>query len=962
MRREDIKRWLEHAVAIVPVQQSSPAAWAVRFALAPVMVAVALVVREVVGPPQLGLPFLTFFPAATLAAVVGGLLPGLLATAMSAAFATYLYLPPFHALSFDFAAETVSANALFCGGEIVVCLAIQAMHRQFREFRSTAGCFQENRHLLQAIVEGTTDAIFVKDAAGRYRLFNSAAAQITGRQHHEVIGRDDTCVFPAAEAQMVMAADRAVMAMRKVMTYEDRVTSAQGEKLVMLSTKGPLFDHLGNVQGIFGISRDITRSKKAADADRDKLAMHDQLAKIAASVPGVICSFRQRPDGSSCFPYASPGLVELYGLDPEAVLEDSTPLLSLIHPDDVDATRAAIAQSAASMTPWHAVFRVRHPRKGEIWVEGHSLPLREADGGTLWHGYVQDITVRIRAEEQMRLAARVFDRSAEGVVITDVSGRILTVNAAFTTMTGYAAAEAIGKTPALLQSGRHGADFYAGMWQGLQRKGGWQGEIWNRRKNGEIYLEWLSINAVKDADGRVINYVALFSDITVAREAQERMEFLATHDELTDLPNRTLFHDRLRLAVARAERAGTHLAILCVDLDDFKVINDTLGHETGDILLVQAALRLRDCVRAEDSVARMGGDEFVVLLEAADKRTVTRTAARIVAGLSRAYQIGDRECFTSASIGISVFPDDAAEPSALLRHADNAMYRAKEQGKNTYQFFSREMAERAHQRLVIESGLRRAIVQRELFIEYQPQVDSRHRRLVGAEALVRWRRDGAVVPPLAFIPVAEETGLINDIGEWVVAEVGRQIQEWDAAGLSPFNVSVNISARHFRQADMVARIQGIVAAAGLDPRRLCLEITEGALADVTTATSMLAELRTLGFEISIDDFGTGFSSLSHLKRFPINELKVDRSFVDRIVTDRDDRAIAAAIIGMARSLDLRVVAEGVETVAQLTQLQKLGCDIGQGYFYARPLAGPAFDAWLRRHEHRHGAPAPACIS
>jgi two-component system CheB/CheR fusion protein len=396
--------------------------------------------------------------------------------------------------------------------------------------------------------------------------------------------------------------------------------------------------------------------------------------------------------------------------------------------------------------------------------------------------------------------------------------------------------------------------------------------------------------------------------------------------------------------------------VLCVDLDDFKVINDTLGHETGDILLVQAAERLRDCVRTEDSVARMGGDEFVVLLESADKQTATITAERIVGSLSRSYQIGDRECFSSASIGISFFPDDAVEHSALLRHADNAMYRAKEQGKNAYQFFSREMAERAQHRLSIESGLRRAIAQQELFIEYQPQVDMRHNFLVGAEALVRWRRDGIVVPPLSFIPVAEETGLINDIGEWVVGEVSRQMRQWDAAGLTPFNVSVNISARHFRQADMVARIRNIVAAAGLAPHRLCLEITEGALEDVATAMSMLAELEGLGFETSIDDFGTGFSSLSYLKRFPIHELKVDRSFVDGIVTDRDDRAIASAIIGMARSLDLRVVAEGVETAAQLAELQALGCDIGQGYFYAKPLPAPAFETWARAHERKQSAP------
>ena len=473
-----------------------------------------------------------------------------------------------------------------------------------------------------------------------------------------------------------------------------------------------------------------------------------------------------------------------------------------------------------------------------------------------------------------------------------------------------------------------------------------EGEIWNRRKNGEIYLEWLSINAVKGAGNQVVNYVGVFRDITVARGSLERMDYLATHDELTSLPNRTLLNDRLRLAVNRAERAGKRLAVLFVDIDNFKLINDTLGHELGDYLLRQAAGRLKESVRAEDTVARMGGDEFVVLIEDGDKDVVAHSAARILGRLSESYKVGDQECFASASIGISVYPDDGSEPGDLLRHADTAMYRAKEEGKNSFQFFSDEMAERSRNRLTIERGLRRAIQNRELFIEYQPQIELHSNRLVGAEALIRWRHDGKIVPPLAFIPVAEETSLIIDIGEWVVGEVCRQLRLWDESGVPKFTISVNISARHFLQADMVARISSIVHQAGIEPQRICLEITEGAMENVGSAMAMLTELEEFGFETSVDDFGTGFSSLSHLKRFPLRELKIDRSFVNGIVDDREDRAITSAIISMATNLDLRVVAEGVETPAQLAELKTLGCHIGQGYFFARPLPAEEFGKWM----------------
>ena len=575
------------------------------------------------------------------------------------------------------------------------------------------------------------------------------------------------------------------------------------------------------------------------------------------------------------------------------------------------------------------------------------FPLFDDDGAITGVCFqATDITERKHAEEQLRLAARVFDRAAEGVLVTDTNQLILTVNDAFSTVTGYTREEVVGKSPKILASGKHLPEFYAAMWEHLNLQGWWQGEIWNRKKNGDIYLEWLSINTVKDQQGQIVNYVAMFSDITIVRESQHRVEFLATHDDLTGLPNRTLFNDRLRLALARASRANERLGVLFLDLDNFKVINDTLGHDIGDKLLKQASNRLLECVRAEDTVARLGGDEFVLLLEASERNEAAMTAERLIRALSAAYVIDNNECFTSASIGISMYPEDAADPIGLMRNADAAMYRAKDQGKNAYQFFTLELADQANQRMDIENGLRHAIKQSELLLEYQPQVDLATHAVIGAEALVRWRREGKIVSPAMFIPIAEESQMIVAIDQWVIGEACRQIVAWDAAGLPEVRISVNISARHFRKSDMVTDLIRIVTEHGVAPRRLCIEITEGVLMDTERAQRMLRELVDFGLRISVDDFGTGFSSLSYLKRFPIDELKIDKSFVDGIVAEPDDRAISSAIIALAAHLGMQVVAEGIETGEQNAQLSGLGCGHGQGYFHARPMSASSFSDWL----------------
>ena len=583
------------------------------------------------------------------------------------------------------------------------------------------------------------------------------------------------------------------------------------------------------------------------------------------------------------------------------------------------------------------------------------FPLFDTDGAISGVCFqATDITEKKHAESQLRLAARVFERSAEGVMVTDDQHKILTINDAFTAVTGYAREEIVGMTPRVLSSGKHPPEYFSGMWAQIKELGWWQGEIWNRRKDGELYLEWLSISTVKDSTGEVVNYVGLFSDITQVRASQSRVEFLATHDDLTGLPNRTLLHDRLRLALSRVKRASVLLAVVFLDLDNFKWINDTLGHGIGDALLKQAAERLRDCVRSGDTVARLGGDEFVLLLEVANREEVELTCDRILNVLSASFICGEHECVVSASIGVSMAPDDSDDPAILMRDADTAMYRAKSLGKNAVQFFTADLIETANRRVSIENGLRKAIESGALFVEYQPQIDVSTGQMVGVEALVRWQTDDGVLAPGNFIPIAEESHLVVSVDRWVLTEVCRQVAEWERQGLTNLRVSVNLSGQHFKRSDTVSQIIRIVSESGIAPNKLCVEVTESVLAEVDRAQRMLAELQSFGLKISIDDFGTGFSSLAYLKRLPISELKVDRSFVDGIDVDPDDRAIAATVVDLARNMNLESLAEGVENAAQLNALKELGCRYAQGFFIARPLSASALLQWMLDREPQAG--------
>ncbi|WP_448188609.1 EAL domain-containing protein [Azospirillum sp. sgz301742] len=589
------------------------------------------------------------------------------------------------------------------------------------------------------------------------------------------------------------------------------------------------------------------------------------------------------------------------------------------------------------------------------------LAVRDGDGGfvgllsfsdiltTLQYEYIAQLnaTLRERDEALMRshqdlfLARQVIEASQEGVIIVDENSVIEFVNPAFTRLTGYSPEEAYGQNPRMLKSGLHDDAFYARMWEELSGRGHWQGEIWNRRKSGELYAEWLSINAIRAPSGHITKYAALFSDITKRKRYEEEVKNLAYFDSLTGLPNRRLLMDRLGQAIANAHRHGTPAAVMFLDLDLFKRINDTLGHDAGDRVLVEMARRLSGCASEGDTVARIAGDEFVLVLsELADPADAAKVAERAIAAIQRPLDIGGRRVNVTTSIGIAVYPDDGLTAEALLKCADVAMYQAKQGGRNGFQIYSPSLSARSHELLEAEGRLRAALDQGEFLLAYQVKVDMTSSRMIGAEALIRWNHpELGVVLPAAFLPTAERMGLMPAIGEWVLTEACRQNRNWQDRGLPPIRMSVNVSAYQFATCELVDVVGRVLADTGLSPAHLEIELTEEALLDHPAEVAAAIErLHGVGVAVSIDDFGTCHSCISALRRLPIHALKIDRSFIAGLRSTGQDGELVRAIIGLCHALGMRAVAEGVETVEQVKVLQQANCDEIQGHLVSRAVS------------------------
>ncbi len=584
----------------------------------------------------------------------------------------------------------------------------------------------------------------------------------------------------------------------------------------------------------------------------------------------------------------------------------------------------------------------QHPRADEV---GHLSQAIADMVGNL----TREIRQRREAEAGLQLAAKVFEQNSEAIIVTDKENCIVSVNRAFTQITGYAAEDVVGRNPRFMASGRQSLQFYRVMWRELLEKDHWRGEIWNKRKGGEIFPELLTISTVRDEQGEVTHFIGVFIDITERKKEEERIIRLANYDTLSGLPNRNLLADRVEQAVAQADRHGSKMAMMFIDLDHFKHINDSLGHDIGDELLKCAADRLKHCLRRADTLARQGGDEFIALINDIDSEAEAAfVAEKMVASFEQGFEIAGHQLHVTPSIGISMCPEDGNTQVQLMRNADLAMYRAKESGRNRFAFYEEQMNRKAVERLRLESDLRHAIDQQQLMLYYQPKVSCQDNTLMGMEALLRWKHpEFGFISPGVFIPVAEQSGLINEIGDWVLRQAVLQQRLWQSQGRTIVPVAVNLSVAQFQQADLVERLQRIVREGGLDARYIELELTESMLMEAGVEHGNLLErFNQAGFSLALDDFGTGYSSLSRLKTLPMQTLKIDQSFVRDIASDPNDRSIVSATAALSHAMGLKVVAEGVEQPGQLEFVRSLQCEMYQGYLFSPPLPADEVERFL----------------
>ncbi|WP_345993273.1 EAL domain-containing protein [Sulfurimonas sp. HSL-1716] len=618
-------------------------------------------------------------------------------------------------------------------------------------------------------------------------------------------------------------------------------------------------------------------------------------------------------------------------------LED---FLEIVYPDDRPMVQRA-SEEGLKGNDLNLDYRIQQLDGSVRNLQTQAKPTYDSSGKIIGlSGTMLDITKRKQMEERLRQSAAVFENTTEGVIITDADEKVISINKAFVDITGYKNEDIIEKASSFFKSSRHDEKFYSDIWETVSKTGSWQGEIWSKRKNGDIFPLWLNISVVKDSKGGIVNYVWVFSDISAMKESEQKLDHLAHHDPLTGLPNRLLLNARMSQSLSRARRNKNKIAVMFLDLDHFKNVNDTLGHPVGDMLLQEVAGRLLDCVREEDTVSRLGGDEFTIVLEELhDSHFASDVAQKIIMKLAEKYTLQEHEVFVTCSIGISLFPDDSEDSITLFKNADSALYRAKEQGRNMYQYYTQELTLYAMQRMQMENDLRHALERKELLVYYQPQIDLNSGQIIGMEALLRWQHpEKGLILPDNFIPLAEETGLIIPIEQWVLHTVCKRLKSWFDEGLPKMRVAVNLSSAQFNQQNLPEIITKALHESGLEAKYLELELTERiVMKDAKRSVEMLNKLKKIGITFSIDDFGTGYSSLSYLKKFPIDRIKIDQSFVQNITSDPEDATISQAIISMSHGMHLKTVAEGVETLEQQEFLRSRNCDEVQGFYFSHPL-------------------------
>ncbi|MEH6387944.1 putative bifunctional diguanylate cyclase/phosphodiesterase [Pseudomonas profundi] len=660
--------------------------------------------------------------------------------------------------------------------------------------------------------------------------------------------------------------------------------------------------------------------------------------------------------------YFSDRCLEIIGYPRASDVDLGVVWLQRVHPDDLAATRQAIRSHFRGATErFDNHHRIKTLNGDYAWIHARGRAIRNAQNRAVrLIGIVRDVTEQKLNEESLQQATVVMESTTEGVVITDAQNRIVSVNPAFCRITGYDAETAIGQTPSLLKSGWHPDQFYTELWRQLRSTGTWQGEIWNRRQDGEIYPQWETINAVHDESGGLSHYVAVFADISQIKRSQEEIDFLAHHDPLTRLPNRLLMIERLGNALSRAKRNDNRLGLIFIDIDRFKAINDSMGHTAGDELLRAAAERIAGLCREQDTLARLSGDEFIMLVEdLAEAADLTPFALRVQRAFDKPFDIDDRSLHLSCSLGMSVYPEDGEDSGELLKNADTAVTLAKKNGRNTYAFYTQALTHHARRQMTLESDLHKAIRDEQLRVYFQPQKDLTSGQIVGMEALVRWEHPKlGIISPMDFLPAAQHAGLMSVIDEYVLHVACGQMRRWLDRGFALETMAVNMSGYWLQRGEVIAAVQAALKDTGLPAHYLELEVTEDEIMEHGEKSGpVLDALRNLGVKLAIDDFGTGYSSLLRLKRLPVTKLKIDRGFTMDLPGDINDSAIARAIIALGKSLQLTITAEGIETLAQESLLGELQCDYGQGYLYSKPVPAEQLEALLRKSFPDHDKPA-----
>jgi len=789
------------------------------------------------------------------------------------------------------------------------------------------------------MVSTSQDMLAMIDCKYRYvianpsyiKTFGNNLGDITGLTVPEVIGKKNFKQLVRPKFDKALSGE--------AIHFELCMLDINQETLYLDVTYEPYSNLKGDVTGIVVSARNITKRKKMEQALENSQNRFRTLCDLSPT--GI---FRNNKAGEAV--YVNNETASCVGLEQGVCLNSGW--TETLHPEDKEKVFNRWNNAVTKRLNFNQEYRFVHPNGKTVWVVCSAVPEFDSDGEYLGYiGTLVNITPQKLAEEKGQLAASVFENTQDGIIITDVDTNIISVNPAFEHITGYSAGEAIGKKLSFIHSKKQSEKFYQDMWQEINNRGFWRGELWNQRKNGSSFPQWLTISAVKNDSGQTLSYVSVFSDISAIKKSEQRLTWMAYHDPLTNLANRTLFSERLGHGIARASRDNTLLAVIFLDFDNFKHINDSMGHKTGDEFLIGVAKRLNGILRESDTLARFGGDEFTLLIENYKCLSeINNITQKITQSFKKPFIVDGNEIYISISMGISIFPNNGNDADTLLRNADSAMYRAKKSGGGCLNFYTSELTESARKRILVETGIRKAIKNNELQLHFQPQFDALNNELIGAEALVRWHSpDMGEMSPGLFIPIAEESSVINELGAWVMEEACKQTARWMKMNFNSFRIAVNISVRQIQQTDFVKQVMDILESTGLPGDKLELEVTEGVVLHAAE-TQCLRRLRERGISISIDDFGTGYSSLSYLRDLPVDRLKIDQSFVRDIGRNQRDEAIVRAVIAMGHAHGLEITAEGVEEFEQQEFLRNEGCNELQGYLLGKPMPANKFERQL----------------